>query len=39
VALRVRYRHEEGKDSEHQDNQSNCKEFQENPPILLSQAS
>ena len=35
VALRVPYRHEEGKDSEHQDNQSNGKEFHENPPILV----
>ena len=36
VTLRVRYGYEEGKDSEHQDNESNGKEFQENPPILLA---
>lgn len=34
VVLRVAYWHEEGKDSEHQNNESNGKEFQEHPPIL-----
>src|SRR5262249_4921356 len=36
VMLWVRYRYEEGKDSEHQENESNGKDFQENPPILLA---
>ena len=37
VALRVPYGHKEGKDSEYQDNESNSKEFQENPPILFAE--
>lgn len=36
VVLRVPYWHEEGKDSEHQNNESNGKEFQEHPPILVA---